>query len=174
MRNYHKISNCLLRRKENIFTGLPTKDETVKTTQNSKNMTILSLLFGFCSQLSILMVSGIRGGGQSIQFSSPPPSVWLWIIIYNLDHPHISSAPWWHLPHWLPWMELDTQGLPRSSWIIYEETPNMPQTPCMYQEVLFYALKAIARPYSAQGINQFTNWIKKMMVFTTDGHRFSP
>ena len=32
--------------------GLPSKNETVKTTQNSKNMTI----FGFCSQLSNLMV----------------------------------------------------------------------------------------------------------------------
>ena len=39
-----------------IYTGLSTKDETVKTTQNSKNMTIWSLIFCFCIQLSILMV----------------------------------------------------------------------------------------------------------------------
>ena len=32
------------------------KNETVKTTQNSKNMTILSLVFGFFIQLSNLMV----------------------------------------------------------------------------------------------------------------------
>ena len=36
-------------------TGLSTKDETVKTTQNYKNMTIWSLIFGFCIQLSILI-----------------------------------------------------------------------------------------------------------------------
>ena len=38
------------------YTGLPTKDESIKTTQNSKNMTVLSLNFGVCIQLSSLMV----------------------------------------------------------------------------------------------------------------------
>ena len=38
------------------YTELPTRDETVKTTQNSKNMTIYNLIFCFCVQLSILMV----------------------------------------------------------------------------------------------------------------------
>ena len=38
------------------YTGLPSKDESIKTSQNFKNMTILSLNFGFCIQLSILMV----------------------------------------------------------------------------------------------------------------------
>ena len=37
-------------------TGLPTKDETVKTTQKSWNMTIWSLMFGSWIQSSILMV----------------------------------------------------------------------------------------------------------------------
>ena len=37
-------------------TGLPTKDETVKTTHNSKNVTIWNMIFGFCIQLSILVV----------------------------------------------------------------------------------------------------------------------
>ena len=39
-----------------LYTGLPTKDQTVKTTQNSKNMTIWSSNFGFCIQLSILIM----------------------------------------------------------------------------------------------------------------------
>ena len=39
-----------------LYTGLPTKDQTVKTTQNSKNMTSWSSNFGFCIQLSILIV----------------------------------------------------------------------------------------------------------------------
>ena len=37
-------------------TWLPTKYETVKTTQNSEYMTSSSMIFGFCIQLSILMV----------------------------------------------------------------------------------------------------------------------
>ena len=39
------------------YTGLVTKNETVKTTQNSKNVTIWSLIFGFSIQSSILMVN---------------------------------------------------------------------------------------------------------------------
>ena len=37
-------------------TGFLTKNETVKTTENSINMTIWSLIFGFCIQFCILMV----------------------------------------------------------------------------------------------------------------------
>ena len=40
-------------------TGLPTKDETVKATQNSKNMTIWCVIFDFCIQFCILMVYGM-------------------------------------------------------------------------------------------------------------------
>ena len=38
------------------YTELLTKDETVKTTQNFRNMTIWRLIFGFCIKLSILMI----------------------------------------------------------------------------------------------------------------------
>ena len=46
-----KIVNFLIK-----DTGFPLKDETVKTTQNSKNMTIWRLILGFCNQLSNFMV----------------------------------------------------------------------------------------------------------------------
>ena len=39
-----------------VHTGLPTKDKTVKTTQNSNDMTISSLFLGFCIQICNLMV----------------------------------------------------------------------------------------------------------------------
>ncbi len=42
---------------ERCYSRLSTKDETVKTTQNYKNITIWSFLFGFCTQLGTLIVN---------------------------------------------------------------------------------------------------------------------
>ena len=52
----HHVKDILILFLASFSTGLPTKDETMKTTQNYKNMTIFSLIFYFFIQSSTWMI----------------------------------------------------------------------------------------------------------------------
>ena len=51
-------------------TGLFTKDETVKTTQNAQNLTIYSLIFGLCFQFCTECPNKVDYGGLPTKYET--------------------------------------------------------------------------------------------------------